>query len=208
MRAYLTSLDKVNADPHKKSDAERRDIANKSLLNRFSSMSPKTSSPSVSQSPHVPTPSNHSTSSTSTSNGGSLPSLGNSSLTTNQPRPRSANRDMHLHAAAALAFDGTSGGAATSTSASSSSSSPAFGGRQYTWTGIPASARPTTSGSLFQRPGTAYSMMDNEGKAQAQLSLSEQTKAFIEVRLYTDKDVRGDGCKTPLTSRCFHSLLV
>lgn len=84
-----------------------------------------------------------------------------------QARPRSANRDMHLQAAAALALDNTM--------ASSS--------RPISWNGgVPLSNRPTTSASLFQRPGTAYSMVDTEGKAKAQLSLSEQTKAFTEVR--------------------------
>jgi hypothetical protein len=85
------------------------------------------------------------------------------------PRPRS--KDIHGHAAAALAFDGSTG----------------FSSKPAQWTGIPASARPTTTGSLFQRPGTAGSYMDSEGKARAQLSLAEQTKEFNEVR-YRHKD--------------------
>lgn len=83
----------------------------------------------------------------------------------NTPRPKSANRDMHLQAATALAFDNTLG----------APKGPANG---FGWSGVPASARPTTAVSMFQRPGTAYSVVDTEGKARAQLSLAEQTQAF------------------------------
>lgn len=86
----------------------------------------------------------------------------------NTPRPKSANRDMHLQAAAALAFDNTLG----------APKGPANG---FGWSGVPASARPTTAVSMFQRPGTAYSVVDTEGKARAQLSLAEQTQAFNDV---------------------------
>ena len=159
MRSYLDSLDKNRSLPaSQKADLERRDIANKSSL-----LQKIRGSPILSGSPNPALAGN------ANSNTGS-PALaqGPCPLMQTQSRPRSANRDMHLQAAAALALDNTMG----------SSSRP------LSWNGgVPLSNRPTTSASLFQRPGTAYSMVDTEGKAKAQLSLSEQSKAFTEVRL-------------------------
>lgn len=89
------------------------------------------------------------------------------------PRPRSANRDMHLHAAAALAFDGTMG------TVNPVRGNAAAGGFQ-SWSQAPVHPRPASSGSIFARPDTAYSMVDTKGKEDAQLSLAEKTKAFNE----------------------------
>ena len=152
MRSYLDSLDKDKTIPStRKADLERRDIANKSSL-----LSKIRGSPVLPGTPH----------STTKQAGTSSPALGAAACPNQQARPRSANRDMHLQAAAALALDNSMG----------SSSRP------LSWNGgVPLSNRPTTSGSLFQRPGTAYSMVDTEGKARAQMSLHEQTKAFTEV---------------------------
>ncbi|CAD6569937.1 MAG: hypothetical protein CYPHOPRED_003662 [Cyphobasidiales sp. Tagirdzhanova-0007] len=154
MRSYLTALDRQNvSDAQKKVDSDKFD-ASKALLNN-SNFSPM---------PHsaVNSPS-HSTA-TSTPRPGS-PAADSGHLPNPPIRPRSANRDMHLHAAAALAFDGTMGNVAS---------------KGPMWTGLSGHTRPQTSSSLFQRPGTSYTMVDAEGKEQAQLSLAEQTRAFNE----------------------------
>ena len=162
MRSYLSSLDRQTADTQKKTEQDKIN-ASKALLNKPNLSSPKTpiipSSSSSTTTPlsglssntTTPTPQSPSLSSTNFTSGGAL------------IRPKSANRDMHLHAAAALAFDGTIGSAAS---------------KPTVWAGA---ARPQTSNSLFQRPGTAYTIVDTEGKEQAQLSLAEQTRSFNAV---------------------------
>lgn len=158
MRSYLDSIDKRAAEKlTTKSELERKDIADRAQqLRSHDPSGTQTLSPTWS-------PSVHGTMS-------STPQLDSAGIATStSQRPRSANRDLHLQAAAALAFEGTSGSLSTSARPVSPWMSP-------------PSHRPTTSGSLFQRPGTAYSVHDIEGKEQAQLSLAEQTKAFNEVR--------------------------
>lgn len=163
-QAMRSYLDSLDKDKIASSTTRKADLERRDIANRSSHMQRMPGSP-------VPP--------------GSLNSLnvhpsplGFNNMPAPPSRPRSANRDMHLQAAAALALDNTMG----------SSSRP------ISWNGgVPLSNRPTTSASLFQRPGTAYSMVDTEGKARAQLSLSEQSKAFTEVSY----DAVGDLYKYP-----------
>lgn len=162
MRTYLTSLERATADGvTKRSELERLEIDKRnSLLDRFPALAAVPSGGSAATSPSAGVD-------RSTTPMPGVPTLPAVTVS------KSSNRDMHLHAATALAFDGTMGSTSPARP-SSSSSQPGIHGMERPY-------RPSTANTIFQRPGTAMTVVDTEGKARAQLSLAEQAKEFDEV---------------------------
>lgn len=165
MRTYLTSLEKATNDGMpRRSEVDRREISKRnSLLDKFPGLAAVPSGGSAANAPGASSVSGEQAANAMLG----LPNLPSVTVS------KSSNRDMHLHAATALAFDGTMGSTSPARP-SSSSSQPGIHGMEKPY-------RPTTANTIFQRPGTAMTVVDTEGKARAQLSLAEQAKEFDEV---------------------------